>query len=240
MYTPKGAKPYLYYQELLTSAFGDIVFPNLHPFWTDEPSVHFCPTTGVKFVQNVLAESFLSASVPVVIHETWWPSGGGILDYTGTCDTASGFTPDAQKAFYQALKDTHQSSHPVFFFWGDLVDQSWKGSIANQEQSAWAKPGPYWGLFYSNYTAKPAVNLFASQTPEYECRPTPLPPGPPQPGPPGPSSPAAGSKTPAIIAISVIGGFVGLVGTFLGIRYLKYRRSGQRPDDNFIRMDEKA
>jgi exo-beta-1,3-glucanase (GH17 family) len=127
--TTEPSGPYFQDPTLLT--LGDWVFPNIHPWFAN---IRDIPQAVQFTVSQYQALQKLAPERPIIIKESWWPTGGG--------DPAAN---DAnQVAFFQQLAKT-----PLKFIFGEAYDEEWKTDEGSQ--------GPHWGYHTADRKPKPAI-----------------------------------------------------------------------------------
>ena len=129
--TSETADQYLADTSLFT--LGDWVFPNMHPWWAGQRT----PETGAKWAMDKFrALEMAAGGRPLVIKESWWPTGGT--------------EPAAANAANQSDYFSRLSRTPVRFIWGEAFDQSWKTGEPGGV-------GPTWGFHTSAGVAKQVI-----------------------------------------------------------------------------------
>lgn len=116
---------HIYFQNPQLLEIGDIVFPNIHPWWANVPVEQAANFTKTRY--DLMK---LQTDTPIVISETWWPAKnkGEQLD---------------QARYFEDLE-----RKDIPFVQGEAFDQPWK---KHHEVPKGGKPiGDKWGLFSKN------------------------------------------------------------------------------------------
>jgi exo-beta-1,3-glucanase (GH17 family) len=117
----------------------DFVYPNNHPLFRGHDAD---PLAAAKAAHSIAAKLVKRTKLPVLIHETGWPSRG--LDE---------HTPDKQRDFWSHLLKLEAKSGPRFVLF-EAFDQGWKS-----ERYRGVDIGPSWGLFSSDREPKCVVQM---------------------------------------------------------------------------------
>jgi exo-beta-1,3-glucanase (GH17 family) len=117
----------------------DFVYPNVHPVFHGETDVK----KATEFVDKMILEIKKRTKLPILVHETGWPSAG-----------LRHHTPEKQYEFWSRILDLAESKnyHVVIF---ESFSQPWK-----HENHQGADIGTSWGLFDADRKPKPVAVLF--------------------------------------------------------------------------------
>jgi exo-beta-1,3-glucanase (GH17 family) len=114
----------------------DWVYPNVHPVFHDYSDPH----KAAEWVDQTLIKLQLRTKLPILVHETGWPSHG-----------LRRHTPESQRLFWESVLAT---KHRLAVF--EAFEQSWK-----HEQYHGADIGSSWGWFTPDRQPKAVVSVLA-------------------------------------------------------------------------------
>jgi exo-beta-1,3-glucanase (GH17 family) len=118
----------------------DWVYPNLHPVFRNYTE----PKKAAEWVHETVGQLAKATTLPILVHETGWPSRSGLAWHT----------PGAQLAFWRHLLALERRSGHRFALF-EAFDQPWK-----HERHQGADVGTSWGLFTASRTPKAVLDLF--------------------------------------------------------------------------------